>query len=267
MKRTAKDPLDELLEDEEDVILDDDLEEEIEEEDYDEEDYDDDEEDEDDEGDDDDAEEGDDEAETPLTMSTLMEALDKRDAEIMRRTRQSSNARDEFVRQEMEKMKTYLSSIGTPLPKAAEGKLQQEISDKYDQALAEDGGQVNLPGGPVAQQQHGGDPLQVVVQQSLLTAFKEVGVEVDPDDPEAIAIKEYLDRPDGNPQGLAIVAARQALKKRRRLARQSRTKGARSSPKGGRPLPASKVRKVRKTTDSDELYDMAFQEEFGTRKK
>lgn len=149
------------------------------------------------------------------------EELEQREAELLRRIKQSDRDRGKRIEDELGKIKTLLTNAGTQVTPDVEAKIRNQITDQIDgENEPQPQGQSAVP------QQTAPDP----VSQFLAQVFARAGMAVGPNDPEWRDIQKSLDDNWNNPNGLTdvvLTANSAALAKKSRTAAMQETAAAR----------------------------------------
>jgi hypothetical protein len=149
------------------------------------------------------------------------EDLDRRDAELLRRFKQSDRDRTKLIDGKLNEIKGMLDKAGTPLPPEKEAALRNQITDQIDEVE------------PPQPQEPSAVPPQFQQQVDFLygqmdDAFQVVGAKVTPNDPEwKKHIQPALDDPKGSFARTLVASTKAAEEKKARTASQQETADAR----------------------------------------
>jgi len=172
------------------------------------------------------------------------EELEERDAELLRRIKQSSRSRAEAIEKRFGEIKDLMVSREAPLSPVQESALRAKIEEQIDGPAPEE---QNAPNDTIAQQ----------LNEYVGAVFTEVGTAVTPNDPEFKELRDKIDEAwtIQGPRGLVVVqmaAQKAATDKAKRVALQKKNAPARVV-SGGEQRP-SNPNNIATITDTEELY-------------
>lgn len=161
----------------------------------------------------------------------LKKELDRRDAELMRRVKQSSKARNDAVNDEITRLKGLMKdTLGVEVDEAQEKVLRDQVEKQFDEL--DNPTQEDLPDdGDQAESQR--DQIARYVFEQSSRIYERLYVDpVIKGDPEWAKIEESLKDPDGDADSHFITVMEQGQLKKARLAdRKSKAKSR--TPSGG----------------------------------
>lgn len=124
------------------------------------------------------------------------EDLEKRDAELLRRFKQSNRDRNTRIDEQLTTIRNLLEKPGVTLTPEQEAALREDLGNRYDAAeTQEQPGQVQAPTG------------DQLVAQFVSDVFAEVGTQVTVNDPEYKDLQKVIDASWNDPKGGVKVTA------------------------------------------------------------
>ncbi len=165
-------------------------------------------------------------------------------SEVLDRAGQNAEKKIKANLRAYEGMAKFQADLGAPIDPAVQEKARAAIINAG--YLAEDSEHPQ-------QNAQADDQWAQYVSAQLDETFTEIGVQVNPGDPEWKPLEQALSDPNGSLAKVLRMAAKQAEIKKERVASKTSKAKTRVGSSGGTPIPSNDITKV---TDSAELYNM-----------
>ena len=193
-------------------------------------------------------------AESPVETPTYVtkEELDRRDAELIRRVKQSGRDSMKKISDELTTIKDRLLATGVQLTPQQETALREKITSDFEATEQDDAPASTLSPEMKTQADF--------IYAQLDATFATVGMNVLATDPEFKAIKAVLDDPNGSLPKLIIVAGKQAEVKAARVALQKKNAAARVLGGGESQTNSNSISGITDITTLYEMGDRAIRE-------